>query len=171
MKKVVAVALVAFVLAMGTTMKAQSPDGQFGIGVALGTEGAVSGAQIQYAISPAFHIGTRFGISVMDGNTGIGLGPYAKFIFAGSKEFKPYVMAMLSFMNTSVDLGPNTASSTQTGVNLGFGGEYFITPNFGAFGGITLVNIPFEKNEDPLVAARKVSFGVLMPTIGVEWFM
>lgn len=169
MKKFTAAAIVALFLVVGmSSVKAQSPDGQFGVGVAMGD---VSGAQIQYAISPAFHIGTRFGISIMDGNTGIGLGPYLKFIFAGSKEFKPYVQAMLSFQNTSVDLGPNTASSTQTGVNLGFGGEYFITPNFGAFGGITLVNIPFEKNEDPLVASRKVSFGVLMPTIGIEWFM
>ncbi len=169
MKKFTAALVVALFLVIGlSTVKAQSPDGQFGVGVALGD---ISGAQIQYAISPAFHIGTRFGISVMDGNTGIGLGPYVKFIFAGSKEFKPYAMAMLSFQNSSVDLGSSTVSSTQTGVNLGFGGEYFITPNFGAFGGITLVNIPFEKNEDPLVAARKVSFGVLMPTIGVEWFM
>lgn len=169
MKKFTAVALVALLLVVGvSTVKAQSPDGQFGVGVAMGD---ISGAQIQYAISPAFHIGTRFGISVADGNTGIGLGPYVKFIFAGSKEFKPYAMAMLSFQNSSVDLGPNTASSTTTGVNLGFGGEYFVTPNVGVFGGITLVNIPFEKNEDPLVASRKVSFGVLMPTLGIEWFM
>jgi len=171
MKKVVAVALVAFVLAMGTTMKAQSPDGQFGIGVALGTEGAVSGAQIQYAISPAFHIGSLVGISVADGNTAIGIAPYIKFIFAGSKEFKPYAKAEFVLMNSSVDLGTDTQSSTRTSMNLGFGGEYFVTPNVGIFGGVSVIMIPFEKDELPLVIARKVTFGILMPQVGIEWFM
>lgn len=168
MKKFFAVAFAAMVLIAGaSTVRAQSPDGQFGVGVALGD---VSGAQIQYAISPAFHVGTRVGISISDGTTALNLGPYAKFIFAGSKEFKPYVQAMLSFMNSSIDLGSNTQSSTQTGLNLGFGGEWFATPNIGIFGNISLVSIPFEKNEDPLVVARKVSFGILQPTVGVEWF-
>jgi len=172
MKKVIAAAFVALcVVASFSTVKAQSPDGQFGVGVALGTEGAVSGAQIQYAISPAFHIGSLVGISVADGNTAIGIAPYIKFIFAGSKEFKPYAKAEFVLMNSSVDLGPDTQSSTRTSMNLGFGGEYFVTPNVGIFGGVSVIMIPFEKDELPLVIARKVTFGILMPQVGIEWFM
>lgn len=169
MKKISAIALVALLLIVGSSkVSAQSPDGQFGVGVALGD---VSGMQLQYAISPAFHIGTRAMLRIQDGNTGIELGPYVKFIFAGSKEFKPFVQAMLQFQNATVDLGTDTQSSTTTALNLGFGGEWFATPNLGIFGNISLVRIPFGGNDDPLVDKEAVSFGILMPTVGVEWFL
>ena len=170
MKKFTTTALVALFFVVGlSTVKAQSPDGQFGVGGAIGD---VTGAQLQYAISPAFHLGTRVGVTVRDSNTALVLGPYVKFIFAGSKEFKPYLMAMLALVNPSVDLTQMPGSSTYTSLNIGAGGEYFATPNIGIFFGISVVSIPFEKAPNgPFVEKRAMAFGILMPTIGVEWFM
>lgn len=155
MKKVVAIVIVALVMTMGTTMNAQSPSGQFGVGI---TVGGLNGAQVQYAISPAFHVGAGLGLELRDGNTGIAFAPYGKFIFAGSKEFKPFLIAILSIASYS------GSSSTSTALNLGGGGEYFITPNFGLWGGIVVINIPFSPT------GSKVGFGILSPTAGVEWF-
>jgi len=159
MKKVVAVALVAFVLAMGTTMNAQSPDKQFGIG---GVVGGVSAAQIQYAISPAFHLGAFLGLQIQ-GSTQLVFGPYGKFIFAGSKELKPFVFANLMISSTSTG-GTNSVSSTSTGLNFGAGAEYFITPNFGFWAGITVLSLPLSPS------GQDVGFGILAPSIGGEWF-
>jgi len=159
MKKVLAIAFAAATMAVGAS--AQSPDGQFGIGA---TAGYVNGAQLQYAISPAFHLGTTIGLEITDGATGLVFGPYGKFILAGSKEFKPYILGQLAIMRQSAKDGlGNTSSTTNTSLIAGAGAEYFITPNFGVFGTIPVLSLPFEDG-------ATVSFGVLSPTVGIEWF-
>lgn len=125
MKKVVSISIVALVMAMGTTItSAQSPDRQFGVGV---TVGGMTGAQLQYAITPAVHVGAGIGLELRDGNTFLAFSPYGKFIFAGSKEFKPFLIAIFSISSM-------TEGTTSTSLNFGGGAEYFITPNFGLFG-------------------------------------
>jgi hypothetical protein len=158
MKKVFAIAFAAVTMAAGAS--AQSPDGQFGVGA---TVGSISGAQVQYAISPAVHIGTMIGLSIEDGGTSFSFGPYGKFILAGSKEFKPYVLGQLAIMRNSVTVGNVTSSTTTTSLVAGAGAEYFITPNFGVFATVPVLTLPFEDG-------ATVSFGILSPTVGVEWF-
>lgn len=156
MKKLVAVTLVALVMAMGTSMNAQSPSGQFGVGVIVGE---LSGAQIQYAISPAVHVGTALGLELRDGNTNLGFSPYVKFIFAGSKELKPFLLGSFQILSLAGE------GSTRTALNFGGGAEYFITPNFGVWGGIVVLNLPLSPS------GSKVGFGILSPAAGLEWFL
>lgn len=159
MKKVLAIAFAAATMAVGAS--AQSPDQQFGIGA---TVGSINGAQVQYAISPAFHLGTMVGLSIEDGGTSFSFGPYGKFILAGSKEFKPYILGQLAIMRApSTDGFGNSTSTTRTRLLAGAGAEYFITPNFGLFATVPVLSLPFEDG-------ATVSFGILAPTVGVEWF-
>lgn len=152
MKKVFSTALAAIIVLLGTSVaKAQSPDQQFGFGF---TAGQALGGHLVYAISPAIHIGTGVGLRIQDGSNEFHLTPYGKFLFAGSKELKPYIIAQFGLATGG--------GTTRTGLGAGFGGEYFITPNFGLFGQIGVINIQF----DPSVT----TFGLLEPTVGVEWF-
>lgn len=161
MKKVVAIAVVALVLVMGTQLKAQSPSQQFGIGAMVGGMNAVTA---QYALSPAFHLGAGLGLELRDGNSFVSFAPYAKFIFAGSKELKPFLLGIFS-INSSSSGQTGVEGSTSTALNFGGGVEYFVTPNFGIWAGIVVLNLPLSPS------GSKVGFGILSPTVGAEWFL
>lgn len=162
MKSIATLALaIVLVLAGGTNASAQSPDGQFGVGATISP--SLSAAQLQYAITPAVHIGAGLGFGTSDGNSQFVFAPYGKFILAGTKEFKPFALAQLAVIRQSFSTGLSTSSTTTTSLNLGGGAEYFITPNFGVFAAIPVIAIPFNDGAE-------MSFGILSPTIGVEWF-
>lgn len=161
MKKVVAIAVVALVLVMGTQMKAQSPSQQFGLGALVG---GLNGVTAQYALSPAFHLGAGIGLELRDGNTNLSFSPYAKFIFAGSKELKPFLLGMFSISSNSSGV-TGVEGTTSTALNFGGGLEYFITPNFGFYAGMIVLNLPLSPS------GSKVGFGILSPFVGGEWFL
>lgn len=161
MKKVVSAVLVAVVLMLGANKaSAQSPSEQFGFGGYV-SGGGISAFQIQYAFTPAFHLGTGIGLAFQGGGSTVIFAPYGKFIFAGQKELKPYLQASIVIASFGTT---NSTNSTSTSLNLGGGAEYFITPNFGTFLGMTVVSLPLSPSGDP-------AFGFLMPTLGVEWFL
>jgi len=161
MKNLVAIAVVTLVMAMGTSMSAQSPSQQFGIGAIIGGMNAVTA---QYALSPAFHLGAGLGLELRDGNTNLQFSPYAKFIFAGSKELKPFLLGVFSIGSSSSGV-TGVEGTTSTALNFGGGVEYFVTPNFGIWAGVIVLNLPLSPT------GSKVGFGILSPSLGAEWFL
>ncbi|CAN5403310.1 hypothetical protein BH10BAC6_BH10BAC6_07830 [soil metagenome] len=139
---------------------AQSPDRVFGFGI---TAGQALGGHVLYAVSPAIHVGTGFGLALQSqggsSSNQVYLAPYAKFLFSGSKEFKPFVLGQ--FMLSSGGSGENT--STSTALNFAVGGEYFITPRFGIQGMFNVIQIGLSPSS--------TAFGLLTPAVGVEWFL
>ncbi len=152
-------ALVVALLISAMSARAQlSPDQQFGVGVVAGS---MYGGYVAYALSPAFHLGTQIGIRVESNNNQFFFGPYGKFIFAGTDEFKPFILGQFSITTDAAinDQGQKTAA---TSLAFAPGAEYFITQHFGVWGAITLLNMGFT----PSVT----QFGLLYGNVGVEWF-
>jgi len=151
--------IVMVLLGVGVS-NAQSPSQTFGFGV---TAGQSLGGHILYAISPAIHVGTGFGLALQSqggaSSNQVYFAPYGKFLLAGSKEFKPFIIGQ--FMIASGGSGDNT--STNTGLNFGVGGEYFITPRFGIQGMFNVIQIGLSPSS--------TAFGLLAPAVGIEWFM
>jgi hypothetical protein len=153
--------LVIAMVLLGVGMSsAQSPDRVFGFGV---TAGQSLGGHVLYAISPAIHVGTGFGLALQSSggvsSNQVYFAPYGKFLLSGTKEFKPFILGQ--FMISSGGSGDNT--STNTGLNFGVGGEYFITPRFGIQGMFNVVQIGLSPSS--------TAFGFLTPAVGIEWFM
>lgn len=156
MKKFFLVLIAAVMMSGAATVSAQSPSEAFGLGASLGWYDA--GGHVVYAITPAVHVGTQFGLLISDGNTNLTFAPYGKFLFSGSKELKPFVIGQFFISSSSVE------GSSSTGLLFGGGAEYFITPHFGLFAQIAVLRLPFSPS------GSKVSFGLATPSIGAEWF-
>ena len=156
MKKFFLVLVAAVMMSGAATVSAQSPSEAFGLGASLGWYNA--GGHLVYAITPAVHVGTQFGLLISDGNTELTFAPYGKFLFKGTKELKPFVIGQFFISSSSVE------GSSSTGLLFGGGAEYFITSNFGLFAQIAVLRLPFSPS------GSKVSFGLATPAIGAEWF-
>ncbi len=129
-----------------------APSSQFGIGA------GTSGAQLQYAISPSFQIGSNVGLNITspavgDAITTITIEPYARLLFEG--VVNPFIQAGISIVSAS--------STTNTSLYAAPGLEYFFSRNVGVFGLVGLLNIPFQDG------ATKV-FGITGGAVGVEWY-
>jgi hypothetical protein len=145
---------------------AQSPSSQLGVGI---TGGSFLGGHIAYAISPAIHIGTQFGLQIynddLQSTNSLEFGPYGKFILMGTPQFKPFFMAQFGIGSKSIKPEGSSSSVSNTVTKLVFAGgaEYFINRNFGAYGRIDLIDIGFGDNS-------YTSFGIGSASVGVEWF-
>ncbi len=170
-----AVALVALCCLTGTALSqvnstgsGMSPDRQMGIGL---TAGNSLGGHFAYALNPGFHIGTGFGIALTSishnggssnsGNT-IFFAPYAKFILAGMKDMKPYFFGSFN-ITSGKSVETNSVSSTNTGLSLGAGAEYFASRNLGIYGHLTVIGLGFGD-------ISTTNIGLLSPQVGIEWF-
>lgn len=150
-----------FILSALMVLGAVSASAQGGIAPSsqLGIGAGTFGAQIQYAISAGFHLGSGFGLvsespSVGDSRTTITIEPYARFLFEGTVN--PFLQAGISIRSAS--------STTNTDLVVTGGLEYFITRNVGIWGMIGILDIPFEDG------ATKV-FGITQRGgAGVEWY-
>jgi hypothetical protein len=171
--------LVAIILAGSAGIaSAQSPNEQIGVGIIVGDQ--YSGVQGSYAISPAIHLGVNLafaavtnsttvdGTTTSSSSTQVLFGAYGKFLFKGTKEFKPYAHGNLIYGSTSQDMG-NGVSESVSGLSLwaGVGAEYFITSNFGAFAQIRILDLPLTRTDG---AAKTTVIGIGQPAIGLEWF-
>lgn len=153
MKRFLTSVATAALVALGAgSVAAQSPSEQIGFGF---TAGQLTGGHVAYAMSPALHIGTGFGMQVQEGNNIVYFAPYAKLLLAGPKELKPYFKAEFELLSGG--------GRSSTALSVSGGGEYFVTPNVGIFGQIALVSISF----DPSVT----TIGLLRPSVGIEWFL
>lgn len=144
---------------------AQSPSSQLGVGI---TGGGFLGGHIAYAISPAIHIGTQFGLQIYsDDNVSrnsLEFGPYGKFILQGTPQFKPFGMIQFGIgsQSTKPD-GGSSVSNTVTKLVFAGGAEYFLNRNFGIYGRVDVIDIGFGDNS-------YTAFGIGSASVGVEWF-
>ncbi len=170
-----AVALVALCCLTGTALSqvnstgsGMSPDRQMGLGL---TAGNSLGFHFAYALNPGFHIGTGFGIALSSrshgssstsGNT-IWFAPYAKFIFAGMKDMKPFLLGAFSIESGKSTAETNSVSATNTGLVIGGGAEYFVSRNLGIYGQLTVISLGFGD-------ISTTDIGLMRPQVGIEWF-
>lgn len=156
-------AAISLCSAQGTSTgvaRTQSPDQQFGFGF---TAGQALGGHAVYAVTPAVHVGTGFGIQLESNNNVVYFAPYCKILLKGTNELKPYFMANITIMSGGGT--QTTESTTSTAFNLGGGGEYFITPNFGLYGGLNVLALGLSPTP------TRTLIGLLTPYVGIEWFL
>ena len=159
MKVICTLFAVALIMLTGvSTSSAQSPDGQFGVGIIAGSS---YGGYLAYALTPAWHIGTGVGLRVQSNNNQFYVGPYAKFLMSGTKELKPFILAQFMIMSDAAVSDDGTATAA-TSLGFAAGAEYFITPNFGLAGSITVLSLGFT----PSVT----TFGLMNGNLMAEWF-
>ncbi len=148
-----------------------SPESQFGFGVNN------AGMHIQYAISPAFHIGLNLNLDVNSQDslpsgsktTSYDFGPYFKFIFGG-EVVKPYAYASLGIIQPGTGRFVVTRRGisadlpeTEMEIRVAAGAEYFFNRNVGLYGHVNLASLLIE---DPAVT----DFGLLGGVAGAEFF-
>ena len=154
MKKGFFVAVAAMVICSTATLFADGPKSGLGVGVNTGWYG--SGGQVQYAINHDLHVGAQVGFRISDG-TDITFAPYAKY-FLGGSTVRPYAIGQFAISSNS------TSNTSSTGITLGGGAQYWISDHFGVFGQIAVLDLPFSPKE------KKIAFGILTPSIGLELF-
>lgn len=169
MKKVLTiVAAVLMSAGIASAQRSAAPSERFGFGATLAiptAEVSMSGAQGQYALNESFHVGAGIGLEIADAGTFFSLSPYAKYLMAPMGGVRPYVIGQLAVQRISAEnFAGNTESTTNTTIVAGIGAEYFITDSFGVFATIPALILPFR-------SGGAVSFGVLSPTLGIEFFM
>lgn len=148
--------------------KASGPTEQYGFGATLATpttEVNLSGVQGQYALSNDLHVGAGLGLELASEGSFVSVIPYAKYLFAPMGGFRPYVSGQLTIQKLSSDnLAGNSDGDVRLAFVAGVGAEYFITNNVGLFVTMPVLTLPFRDN-------ATVSFGLLSPTIGMEFFL
>lgn len=160
----VAFSMVLFSIA-GQSATAQSPDKMFGLGIVGGTN---LGIEAVYAVTPAVHIGASVGLGLFSANgvskNSVIFGPFARFIFAGKKNFKPFLAAGFTLVSGDVHtlgLG-GVASGSKSMVGFGGGAFYFPANDIDVFGQLTFVGIALDPSS--------TFIGTLSPHAGVHWY-
>jgi hypothetical protein len=157
MKTFVSVLAAAMVLAASSAF-AQAPNGQFGIGLALGTG---SGAQFTYAINPNVHIGARLGFqstSVSGASQSVFVfGPFFRYLLTSS-GVTPYLLGEFEYASQST----GGASTSTTSLFLGGGVGYYWNATFGVRGEIYLLNLGLDPSS--------TTFSIVPARIGIDWF-
>lgn len=160
MKKSLAVAA-AMLVCSSAALFADGPKTGLGVGLNMGWLGG--GGQVQYAIIEDLHIGTQLGLRI-SGGTDLTFAPYAKY-FLGGSTFRPFAVAQFILSSSTTDSGPNVAVTTSTsGINIGGGGQYWFSERFGMFAQLSVLELPISPS------GQNVSFGLLTPSLGVEYF-
>jgi hypothetical protein len=162
-----------------TVSAQESPEGQFGIGVTTGSSlNALHGV---YAITPAIHVGSQFGISSTaistEGSsqdvtsTGVTFAPYVKGLFFGLPAFKPFVEVQYAYTNINTTTGGTTTSQPISSLWGAIGAEFFVNRYIGIYGKVRVASVDLdfvdEGNGDK---TKFTSFGLLDTGLGIEWF-
>jgi hypothetical protein len=144
-------ALVCITSATAFAQPGIAPNQQLGVGI------HTEGFAVAYAISPAFQIGTDFGlvsVTGTGGSTTIDFGPYARFLFEG--VVNPFVQ--VGFGLTKPGTGDAVTSLYAAG-----GLEYFLNQNVGIHGEFNLISIPFQSGANSIIGFRA-------GRVGMEWW-
>ncbi|GBD05271.1 hypothetical protein HRbin20_00852 [bacterium HR20] len=154
--------LPAFVALIAATLAAQAqspPNGQFGIGLALGSG---SGAQFTYAINPNIHIGGRLGFASVSqsgqSQSQFAFAPFFRYLFSTTSGVMPYLHAEFEYGSTST----SGVSSSTTALYLGGGVAYYWNATFGIRGEINLLDLGLDPSY--------TQFSIVPARIGVDWF-
>jgi hypothetical protein len=166
-------------LSLFTASAQESPDGQFGIGVTTGsTLNALHGV---YAVTPAIHIGSQFGLSstsiATEGGSqdatsnGITVAPYVKGLFFGLPAFKPFVEVQYAYTNINSTIGGETTSQPFSTLWGAIGAEFFVNRYIGIYGKVRFASIDLDYvDEGDGNGTKFTSFGFLDTGLGIEWF-
>ncbi|MCS7000772.1 MAG: hypothetical protein RML15_04790 [Bacteroidota bacterium] len=151
-------AAVATFLAAPIGACAQNPNGQFGVGLTLGTG---AGAQLTYAINSNFHLGARLGfqsISVSgESQSQLLFGPFFRYLLSAS-GVTPYLYGEFEYASVS----SGGASTSTTGLLLGGGVAYYWNASFGIRGEVHLLTFGLDPSS--------TTFAITPARIGVDWF-
>lgn len=155
------VAAAAMMICGTSALLADGPKTGLGVGLNMGWLGG--GGQVQYAIMDDLHAGTQFGLRI-SGGTNLTFAPYVKY-FLGGSSFRPFAIAQFALSSSTTDATPLVAVTTSTSQFLiGGGGQYWFSDKFGLFAQLSVLEIPISPT------GQNVSFGLLTPSFGVEYF-
>lgn len=131
------------------TAQESAPSNVWGLGV---NTGASLGGYAYYAVSSTIHVGSGVGFQVEEGNNQFFLGPYAKFLFASSGNFYPFVYAQFQLYFGDVSM---------SGLGVGGGLQVWLAKRVAVWGAISVLNLGFDPS--------RTVFGLTYPTVGVEF--
>lgn len=160
--------LVAMTITAASAL-AQMPEERVVVGAAMGW---MPGAHIGYSISSNFLLGAQLGVRMHDdkglgSETDVTISPFGKYFFAKGEDFNAYAIAQLyispgaKFYSTPTKLG----SYANDGLVVGAGSQFMATKNVGVWAQVALVNLPFSSTNE------NVSFGIMAPAIGIDWYL
>lgn len=154
--------LSALVALIATTLAAQAqspPNGQFGIGLVLGTGG---GAQFTYAINPNIHVGGRLGFASLSvsgqSQSQFAFAPFFRYLFSTTGAVMPYLHAEFEYASVS----SGGASSSSSSLYLGGGVAYYWNATFGVRTEIHFLQLGLDPSS--------TQFSIAPARIGVDWF-
>jgi len=137
---------------------AQPKEESFGIGVSAGWH---QGANITYVISQDVHLGMQVGLHSSEGGTHPTFAPTVRYFFAHEGNFHPYAVGSIYISKGGMS---GQAYLANTGALLGVGASYFPAKDVNIYAQVTALNLPLDNNEP-------TSFGIMMPSVGIEWFI
>lgn len=152
-------AIVALLAATLAAHAQSPPNGQFGIGLTLGSG---SGAQFTYAVNPNIHVGGRLGFASIS-QSGVSqsqftFAPFFRYLFSAPGGIMPYLLAEFDYTSIS----RSGTSSSSTSLYLGGGVAYYWNATFGVRTEIFLLDLGLDPSY--------TQFSIVPARIGVDWF-
>jgi len=138
---------------------AQPKEESIGIGISAGWH---QGANLTYVINQDMHLGVQLGLHVSGDNTHPTIAPQFRYFLSHEGNFHPYAVGSLYVSHGGMG---GQAYKANTGFLAGAGASYFPTKDVNIYAQVTAVNLPFDTN------VEDVSFGIMMPSVGIEWFI
>lgn len=156
--KSVVTTVAACVILVGSSALAQSPNGQFGIGLTLGTG---SGAQFTYAVNPNIHLGGRLGFTSTsmsgESQSQFAFAPFFRYLI-GSSGVVPYLHGEFQYSSISV----SGTSSSQTALFIGAGIAHYWNASFGVRAEANILQLGLDPSS--------TTFEIAAARIGIDWF-
>lgn len=156
--KSVVTAVVACAILGASSAFAQSPNGQFGIGLTLGTG---SGAQFTYAVNQNVHLGGRLGFTSTsvsgESQSQFAFAPFFRYLI-GNSGVVPYLHGEFQYSSISV----SGTSSSQTALFIGGGIAYYWNASFGVRAEAHILQLGLDPSS--------TTFEIAPARIGVDWF-
>jgi hypothetical protein len=153
--------LVSFVCVLVTTFTAyaQPADESIGIGVSTGWH---QGANITYVINQDMHFSFQLGVHINNGEGHPTIAPQLRYFLAHKGNFHPYAVGSVYFSEGGMK---GQAYDADMGILAGVGASYFPTKDINVYGQISVADIALQSSN------TGSSFGILMPSVGIEWFV
>lgn len=154
--------LVLALLCLGLTAvvaSAQPKEESIGIGISTGWH---QGANLTYVINQDMHLGVQLGVHIADGNTHPTIVPQLRYFLAHNGNFHPYAIASLYVSEGGMG---GQAYKANTGVLAGVGASFFPAKDVNIYAQVAALNLPFDSN------VESTSLGIMMPSVGIEWFI
>jgi hypothetical protein len=137
---------------------AQPKEESVGIGISTGWH---QGANLTYVINQDMHLGVQLGLHVSGDDSHPTIAPQLRYFLSHDGNFHPFAVASLYVSQGNMG---GQAYSANTGVLAGVGASYFPAKDVNIYAQVTALNLPLDNNET-------TSFGIMRPSVGIEWFI